>query len=256
MRMETRLVIRDLFERDASILELLDTDFTYLNQRLARHYKIEDFAGDEFQRVSLEQSDRRGVLTHASILTLTSNPDRTSPVKRGKWIMENMLGDAPPPPPADVKPLESQEQLAGTLRQRMEQHRADPSCASCHATMDALGFTLENYDAVGRFRWRDGEFEIDSVGELPDGTEIHGAVGLQHQLKTRYKSKFIRCFTEKLLIYALGRGLKYYDRCTVERIMEEASRNEYRLSAFVIAVAESETFLKRGAVKKTGSGNQ
>ncbi len=256
MTEETSLFVKDVFRRDASILELLDANFTYLNERLAGHYGLDGIQGTDFQRVSLDQFNRRGVLTHASILTLTSNPDRTSPVKRGKWIMENILGDAPPPAPADVTPLESQEELVGTLRQRMVQHRADPSCASCHATMDAFGFALENYDAVGRFRLHDGDLPIDAVGELPDGTVIDGSAGLQQQLKTRYRAKFIRSFTEKLLIYALGRGLKYYDRCTLEQIMKQAADDEYRLSAFVIAVAESETFLKRSASMPAGSGKK
>ncbi|MEM9411241.1 MAG: DUF1588 domain-containing protein, partial [Planctomycetota bacterium] len=188
-----------------------------------------------------------GILTHASVLTLTSNPNRTSPVKRGKWVMENILGDEPPPPLPEVKPLDDQKKLSGTLRQRMEQHRSDPNCASCHTTMDAIGFAMENFDAVGRFRKVDEGFEIDANTELPDGTRLLGAAGLQMTVKTKYKEKFVRCFTEKLLTFAIGRGLKYYDRCAVNRIIERAEQHDYRISEFVLAVAESDPFLKRGS---------
>ncbi len=249
MQTETRMVVADIFRRDASILELLDSEFTFVNDRLARHYGIEVVIGDnntaEFRKIKLAGSGRLGVLTHASILTLTSNPDRTSPVKRGKWLMENILGDEPPPPLAEIKPLDDQTELTGTLRERMEQHRADPSCASCHATMDALGFAMENYDAVGRFRLLDEGLQIDAVSELPDGTRLDGAQGLQQQLRTTYRDKFVRCFTEKLLVYALGRGLRYYDRCAVEQIMEQAESQDFRLSAFIHAIVVSETYRKR-----------
>ena len=256
MGKETRMVIADIFRRDASVLELLECDFSFMNQRLAAHYQLENIvAGDRFQRVSLPRGSRQGVLTHASILTLTSNPDRTSPVKRGKWVMENILGDEPPPPLASVVPLEDQQELTGSLRERMEKHRSDPSCAACHSTMDALGFAMENYDAVGRFRLNDDGFQIDARSELPDGTTLEGATGLQNQLKTTYKAKFVRCFTEKLLTYALGRGLKYFDRCTVDRIIEQAEKQNYRFSAFVQAIVASEPFRKRGGVKRVGSDN-
>ena len=256
MGQETRMVIADIFRRDASVLELLECDFSYVNKRLAAHYNFGNVvAGDSFQRVSLPRGSRQGVLTHASILTLTSNPDRTSPVKRGKWVMENILGDEPPPPLASVVPLEDQQELSGSLRERMEKHRSDPSCAACHSTMDALGFAMENYDAVGRFRLQDDGFEIDARSELPDGTTLEGATGLQNQLKTTYKAKFVRCFTEKLLTYALGRGLKYFDRCTVDKIMEQAEQQNYRFSAFVQAVAASEPFRKRGGLKRDDATN-
>ncbi len=253
MEIETRMVVADIFRRDASVLELLDSEFTYVNARLAKHYGLAEVSHEDFLRVPLTGTGRSGVLTHASILTLTSNPDRTSPVKRGKWIMENFLGEEPPPPLADVKPLDDQQQLTGSLRDRMEQHRSDPSCASCHTTMDALGFALEHFDAVGRFRLLDDGFEIDSVSEMPDGTKLNGAIGLQENLRTTYQARFIRCFTEKLVIYSLGRGLKYYDRCTIARIMELASQDDYRFSAFVHAIANSETFRKRSGQAVMGS---
>lgn len=256
MGKETRMVIADIFKRDASVLELLECDYSFINQRLAKHYGLGNkVSGDSFQRVSLPPGQRQGVLTHASILTLTSNPDRTSPVKRGKWVMENILGDEPPPPLASVVPLEDQAELIGSLRERMEKHRSDPSCAACHSTMDALGFAMENYDAVGRFRIRDEGFEIDARSELPDGTALDGATGLQRELKTTYKDKFVRCFTEKLLTYALGRGLKYFDRCAVDKIMEQAEQQDYRFSAFVQGVVASEPFRKRGGLKLIGTGD-
>ena len=246
MATETRKVVEDIFRRDASVLELLESDYSFLNGRLAKHYKIGGVKGSEFKRVSLTSKPRSGVLTHASILTLTSNPNRTSPVKRGKWIMENILGDEPPPPLANVEPLDEQGKLSGSLRERMQQHRSDALCASCHTTMDALGFALENYDAVGRYRLKEEGFDIDARTELPDGTELNGAEGLQKELRTTYRDKFVRCFTEKLLTYALGRGLKYYDRCAVDKIIEQAGQDDYRFSAFVHAVATSDPFLRRG----------
>ena len=161
MKQETAMVIADIFRRDASLMELLNCEFTYLNEKLARHYQIQSIQGSEFQRVSLSDANRSGILTHASFLTLTSNPTRTSPVKRGRWIMENILGQEPPPALPDVVPLDDQRKLTGSLRERMQQHREDPACASCHTTMDALGFALENYDGVGRFRLKDDGFDID-----------------------------------------------------------------------------------------------
>ncbi len=248
METETRMVVSDIFKRDASILELLDCDFTYLNERLAQHYELPNISGNQFRKVSTA-GKRSGVLTHASILTLTSNPTRTSPVKRGKWVMENILGEDPPPAVDTIVPLDDQKELTGTLRQRMQQHRSDPACASCHRKMDAIGFALENYDAVGRFRMEDEGFKIDATSEMPDGTVLAGANGLQDKLRTTYKNEFVRCFAEKLLVYALGRGLQYYDRCTVKRIVKYASENDYRVSSFVVAIAQSETFLKRSGKK-------
>ena len=245
MATETRLVVAEIIARDLSILELLKTDFTFLNRRLAEHYGIPDVVQKDFQKVSLQGFPRSGILTHASILTLTSNPTRTSPVKRGKWIMENILGDEPPPPDPEVPPLDDRRELTGSLRERMEQHRSNPSCASCHTTMDALGFALEHYDAVGRWRDRDDGHAINAQSTLPDGTHFDGAAELQMQLQSTFREKFIRCFAEKLLIYALGRGLKYYDRCTVDKIVEAASKEDYTFFSFVRAITNSDAFLKR-----------
>lgn len=257
MATETRMLVADVFRNDASVLELLEAEYTFVDRELARHYGLSelDELSSGFQKISLAGSERSGILTHASILSLTSNPNRTSPVKRGKWILENVLGEVPPAAPPDIVPLDEQKELTGTLRERMQQHRADPSCASCHTTMDALGFTLENFDAVGRFRELDEGIEIDATGELPDGTMLDGLTGLREHLSTTAKEKFIRCFTEKLLVYALGRGVKYYDRCTVQQIMKQAEQQDYRFSAFIHAVASSETFRRRSAVHDYRTAN-
>lgn len=245
MATETKLLFADILRRDASILEMLDSDHTFLNRRLAKHYGIQGVSGASFSKVSLEGTRRGGILTHGSILTLTSNPDRTSPVKRGKWIMENLLGEEPPPPAPEAMPLESQEQLGGTVRERMEQHRRDPNCASCHKKMDQLGFALENFDAVGRWRELDGKSPIDASAKLPDGIQFEGAGGLQAALVEKMQRQFLTCLTEKMLIYSLGRGLTYSDQCAVDAIIEHAAKNEYRISEFILAVAESEPFMRR-----------
>ena len=187
----------------------------------------------------------KNLMTQASILTLTSNPTRTSPVKRGKWILENLLGEEPPPPDPAAMQLEDQAELKGTLRQRMEQHRADPACAVCHKVMDQLGFALENYDAVGKWRDLDETNTIDATGELPDGTLFEGAIELQETVKTKMKDQFVRCMTEKMLIYALGRGLEYFDECSVDKILAEIEPGGYRFSDLVIAIATSDPFVKR-----------
>ncbi|MCH2178325.1 MAG: DUF1592 domain-containing protein [Mariniblastus sp.] len=247
MNQETRLLFQDILRRDASLLELLDADFTYLNKRLAQHYGIPIEATiSGFQRVELTPLSRfGGLLTHASVLTLTSNPNRTSPVKRGKWIMETLLGRAGPPPAPPGRPGAEPKELTGTLRQRLEQHRADPNCASCHETMDAFGFALENFDAVGRWRDQDEGLPIDSGTQLPDGTKIKGITGLRDALTNQLKREFIACLTEKMLIYALGRGLEYYDQCAIDEIVDKLERENYRFSALVLAVTESQPFKTR-----------
>lgn len=248
MRKETELFCREILRSDRSILELLDADFTYVNGRLAKHYELRgvDEKNSEFQRVSLSGTARGGLLTQASILAVTSNPTRTSPVKRGKWIMENLLGEPPPPAAPDVMPLE-QQQLNGTLRQRMEQHRVDPACASCHKLMDPLGFALENFDAVGRWRDRDDGGPIDASGTLPSGESFQGITELKKILTSQKKDKFVRCLTEKMLIYALGRGLRYEDQCAINEIVARLEQNDYRISELVIAIVESAPFRQRQA---------
>ena len=241
MRQETEVFFARLIQEDRNILEFLNADYTYIDGALAKHYGIDGVKGDEFQRVAL-QSNRRGILTHASILTLTSNPTRTSPVKRGKWILENMLDEPPPPPPPDVPELEEGGETLGSLREQMEQHRANPSCAVCHRTMDAIGFGLENFDAVGVWREKDGQDQIDASGQLPGNRVFEGASALMEILSEEKKEAFTRCLAEKLLTYALGRGLGSFDRCAVNDTVESLEKNEYRFSAMIAAIVTSEPF--------------
>src|SRR5690606_24790407 len=220
MLRETLEMVAYVLRENRPITDFLTADYSFVDQRLAQFYGLQPVEGERFQRVSLEGTPRRGVLTQASILTITSNPGRTSPVKRGKWIMEHILGTPPPDPPPNVPQLEETQQAQPglTLRQQLELHRADPVCASCHRQMDALGFAFENFDPIGRWRDKDGEHAIDPSGVLPDGTEISGSASLVEVL-TREKEKFARTLAEKMLTYALGRGLEYYDRCAVDKIM-------------------------------------
>ncbi|MEQ8787757.1 MAG: DUF1592 domain-containing protein [Pirellulaceae bacterium] len=265
MLRETVLFFSEVVREDRSILDLLEADFTYMNETLARHYGVVDtmgaragqkpvrpggqrIRGDEFVRVSLADNQRGGLPTQASVLTVTSNPTRTSPVKRGKWILEQILGDPPPPPPPNVPELEENDQavLSGSLRQRLEQHRANPACAACHDRMDPIGFAFENYDAIGKFRDKDGEFEIETAGELPDGAQFAGPGEFKQVLRER-KDQFSRCVIEKLLTYALGRGLEYYDRPVVDRIQKQVADNDYRFSALISEIVRSQPFrLRRG----------
>ena len=249
MRRETETFVERLIQEDRSVLELLDADFTYVDQRLARHYGLDGVQGKEFQKVSLG-AGRRGILTHASILMLTSNPTRTSPVKRGKWILENMLAEPPPPPPADVPELEEGGETLGTLREQMEEHRSNESCAACHRTMDALGFGLENYDAIGAWRDRDGRHDVDASGELPGGRQFDGASELMTILVEEKKDQFCKCLAAKLLTYALGRGLVSYDRCTVTAAVAAMEQNEYRFSALVTSIVTSDPFRLREGRKE------
>ena len=265
MLKETELFVESIFREDQSVLDLLDADYTFLNKELANHYGITDTQGNwmgqkktvpggeaikgrEFQRVALQGASRGGVLTHASVMTVTSNPTRTSPVKRGRWVLEQILGTPPPPPPPDVPELEEDHDATTgtTLRERLEQHREDPACANCHAKMDPIGFALENYNAIGAFRTKEGELEIDTTAELPDGTAFDGIADLKQILKDR-KQQFVRCLTEKMLTYALGRGLEYYDRPTVDRIVAELESEGYRSSVLITEIVKSDPFrLRRG----------
>jgi hypothetical protein len=244
---ETELFFAAMVREDRSVLDFLDADFTFVNERLAKHYGIKGIKGARFRRVSLAGTPRRGVLTHASVLTVTSNPTRTSPVKRGKWILENILNTPPPPPPPDVPDLdEDGKELVGSLRQRMEQHRVKPLCASCHQRMDALGFGFENFDGIGGWRERDGKFAIDASGTLPGGATFRGPLELVQVLKAR-DAEFRRCLAEKLLTFALGRGLELYDRCVVDDLCTALERNQDRFSSLVLAVVKSDAFqMRRG----------
>jgi hypothetical protein len=247
MLAETGLFVENVIREDRSVLEFLDADYTFVNGRLARHYGIPGVEGDDFRRVSLAGTPlhgiRGGLLTQASILTVTSNPTRTSPVKRGKWVLENLLGAPPPPPPPGADNLKGGGTLAGTLRQRLERHRADPNCASCHGRLDPLGFGLENFDAVGAWRTHDGGDSVDASGILA-GRPFNGPAELRTLLRPQ-KDAFARCLAEKLLTYALGRGLGPGDRCTVATIAGRLARDGYRFSGVVIGVVQSDPFRLR-----------
>jgi len=255
MMRETKLFFQAVIREDRSILDLVDGKFTFLNERLARHYGIAGVAGKEFRRVSLTGVERSGVLTQASVLTVASHPTRTSPVVRGKWLLENILGAPPPPPPPDVPNLK--EEAIGTtasLRQQLEQHRSDPACASCHRSMDVLGFGLENYDAVGRWRTLDGKFTIDAAGTLPSGKSFQSPAELKGILRTE-KDAFAECLTEKMLTFALGRGLERYDRPAVQWISRRVAAGDYRFSRLVLEIAKSMPFqMRRGEQAKAAGG--
>jgi len=245
MQTETELFFAAIMREDRSVLDFIDADFTFVNERLARHYGLPDVKGKEFRRVSLDGNHRGGVLAQASVLTVTSNPTRTSPVKRGKWVLDNLLGTPPPPPPADVPPLEEAGvMLTGALRERMEQHRAKPVCASCHKSMDPLGFGLENYDGIGSWREADGKFPIDPSGTLPSGQTFASPRELKAILKER-RDEFVRCLAERMLTYGLGRGVEYSDRCTVDDIAKAVAQNEHKFSSLILAVVHSDAFQKR-----------
>ncbi len=250
MRKETELFFGEIVRANHSILDLLDADFTYVNERLAKHYGLPGVRGEEFQRVKVDGAQRAGVLTQASILTLTSNPTRTSPVKRGKWVLENILGTPPPPPPPNVEELKNDEKsvLSGSLRQRMEQHRENPSCASCHKSMDPLGFGFENFDAIGAWRTKDGKFPIDPAGVLPSGDSFSTPQELRVILK-QSQDQFARCLTEKMLTYALGRGLEYYDKCAVDSLTASLAKDKYRIGTLIQDIVHSEPFQKRRGKK-------
>jgi hypothetical protein len=252
MQAETEMFFSHLMREDRSVLDFLDSNYTFLNDRLARHYGIPNVVGKEFRRVDLPGHRRGGVITQASLLTVTSNPTRTSPVKRGKWILENILGTPPPPPPPAVPELSEDQDvvLSGTLRQRMEQHRADPNCASCHQRMDPLGFGLENFDGIGAFRKQDGKFPIDASGAMPNGQSFNGPQELKKLLKGR-QDEFALCLAEKMLTYALGRGLAYYDTRATDEIARELAAHEYKFSALVIGIVESAPFQMRRGTRGT-----
>jgi hypothetical protein len=246
---ETQLFCRSIQDEDRNILDFLDADETFVNERLARHYGIAGIQGDAFRRVSLAGTPRGGILTQASVLAVTSNPTRTSPVKRGKWILDNILGMPPAPPPSGVEALKegSDAATAHTLRDRMQRHRSDPNCASCHSRMDPLGFALENFDGIGAWRSHEDGQAIDTSGRLSAGREFCGPEGLRAMLRAR-RDAFARCLAEKILTYALGRGLDRSDRLAVDRIVDRLGRNGYRFSALVLAVVESQPFREPAAI--------
>jgi mono/diheme cytochrome c family protein len=244
---ETELLIESTLREDRSIADLLNTDYTFVNERLAEHYGIKGIYGSEFRRVALRDPNRRGLLGQASILAVTSYPNRTAPTIRGKWVLEQLLGTPPPPPPPNVPSLKDDASTKTmTMRQRMEQHRANPNCAVCHKMMDPLGFSLENFDGLGR--WRDstgpGTGPIDSSGVLPDGTKFDGPAGLRDVLLSK-RDLFVETFTERFLTYALGRGLEQYDRPVIRKITREAAADDQRWSSIILGVVKSAPFQMR-----------
>ena len=244
---ETELFFDSILREGRSVIDLLTADHTFLNERLARHYGIPGIYGSDFRRVSLADGNRRGLLGQGSILTVTSYPDRTSPVGRGKWVLENVLGTPPPPPPPNVPELEPAEDTGRVLamRERMEQHRENPVCASCHRVMDPLGLALENFDAIGRWRGHmPGGSAIDASGTMPDGTGFDGPAELRGLL-VRDREQFATVVTEKLLIYALGRGIEYYDAPAVRQIVRGSAADDYGLASIVVGVVRSTPFRMR-----------
>jgi hypothetical protein len=246
MLKETQMFFSSIKDEDRSIFDFIDADYSFVNGRLAKFYGIDGITGDDFQRVTFpKDSPRGGLITQASVLTLTSYNNRTSPVQRGKWVLENLLDSAPPPPPPNVPVLDSEKQLTGTLRQQMEQHRANPTCAACHERMDAIGFSLENFDAIGNWRTKDAtNTPIDASGSLPDGTTFNGARQLK-QILLLQKDQFCHCLADKLLIYALGRGTEPSDKRTIDNIVKETNKNGDKFSSIIKAVVHSDAFQKR-----------
>jgi hypothetical protein len=249
LRHETELFFDSIVREDHSALDLLTADYTFVNERLAKHYGIPNIQGSHFRRVAIADDNRRGLLGQGSILTITSQPVRTSPVFRGKWILENILGTPPPQPPANVPPLPEKSGVyagkAPSMRERMAQHRASATCASCHSMIDPLGFGLEHFDPTGRWRDVDELFgAIDASGLLPDGTKFDGLPGLRAALVKR-PDRFVSTLTEKLLTYALGRGVEYYDMPAVRTIVRDAAASNYKMSAVVLGISRSLPFQMR-----------
>ena len=243
---ETELLFESIMREDRNVLDLLTADYTFVNERLAKHYGIPNVYGSHFRRVRVTDDTRRGLLGHGSMLAVTSHATRTSPVVRGKWILENILGTPPPPPPADVPALKENEKGSKprTMREQMAEHRADPVCASCHKIMDPIGFALENFDAIGGWRTEDAGVPIDASGELADGTRVDGVVTLRQTLVS-HPDRFAGTMTEKLLTYALGRGLDHHDMPVVRAMLRESARNNYRFSSLILGIVNSSPFQMR-----------
>jgi hypothetical protein len=249
MQRETELFFDSIVREDRSALDLLRADYTFLNERLAKHYGIPNVKGSHFRRVAFgADSPRGGLLGQGSILTVTSYPDRTSPVKRGKWILENLLGTPPPPPLPNVGELRATSNGSVlSMRQRMAEHRANPVCASCHSMMDPLGLALENFDAVGRWRTIGESSEaIDASGAMPGAASFVGPAGLRQSLLG--SERFVATLTEKMLTYALGRGLEYYDAPAVRAILKNATAEDYRMTSLILGIVQSPPFRMRRAL--------
>ena len=243
LRRETEMLLESIVREDRSVIDVLNADYTFVDETLARHYGIPSVRGSRFRRVAVTDEARRGLLGHGSFLLVTSVANRTSPVSRGKWVLENLLGVAPPLPPPNVPAIDESPEAAkaSSLRQKMEIHRGNPTCAACHRIMDPIGFTLENFDLVGRWRTRDGNAPIDATSELFDGTPLDGPVSLRNALLAR-SDVFVRTATEKLMTYGTGRALKYYDMPVVRQIARDAATNDYRFSSLVLGIVKSEPF--------------
>jgi hypothetical protein len=249
LRTELAMFVDNVFREDHDVTELLSSDQTFLNERLALHYGINDVKGDRFRPVTLENSARYGLLGKGAVLMLSALPNRTSPVRRGAWILENITGTPPTPPPPGVEALKENDEAAGdvlTIRERMAQHSADPTCHSCHGVLDPLGFALENFDATGRWREIDrfARAPIDAAGELPDGTKITGPDDVRTALLER-PDQFVQTLTGKLMIFALGRDITYHDMPTIRRIVRESEAQDYRFSSIVMGIVNSEQFQMR-----------
>ncbi|HEX5226326.1 MAG TPA: DUF1592 domain-containing protein [Bryobacteraceae bacterium] len=251
---ETELFFNSIVAEDRDVMDLLTADYTYVNERLAKHYGIPNVYGSQFRRVLQTNEARRGLLGQGSILSVTSYPTRTSPVLRGKWIMENIMGSPPPAPPPNVPALKDQAQGGKVLsiRQLMEEHRKNTPCSTCHKVMDPLGFSLENFNGIGEYRTKDASGPIDSSGQLADGSKINGIVELRQAL-LKHPDYFVGTLTEKLLTYALGRPLEYYDMPVVRGIVENSAKNDYRFSSLVLGIIQSEPFSMRRARETEGS---
>jgi hypothetical protein len=256
MRRETELFFENLVREDRSIFDLLNADYTFLDERLARHYHIEGVAGTDFRRVVYPDTARRGLLGQGSILTLTSHAHRTSPVLRGKWVLEVLLGTPPPPPPPNVPELEESGEAAEgrllSVREQMERHRANPACQSCHVMIDPIGLALENFDATGGWRIKDNGVPVDTSGELYDGTPLTSAEDLRQAL-LRHSTSFLRTFTENLMAYALGRRVEHYDMPAVRKIVREAKASDYRFAAFALGIVKSPAFQRKAAAEASTS---
>jgi hypothetical protein len=261
MRRETELFFNDIVRRDASILDLFTADYTYVNERLAQHYGIPNVSGDEFQKVKYPDDTRRGLLGHGSILVQTSLGNRTSPVLRGKWVMEVLIGMPPPPPPPGVPTLdETQDAKDGkplTTRERMEIHRKNPTCKACHQYMDPIGLSLDNFDVTGKWRYRENGIELDTRGQMYDGTQVTSPNDLRNALLKR-PIPLVRSFTENLMAYAIGRRVEDFDQPTVRAIAKAAEAKGYHLSSFVLGIVNSDAFLSKraDAVADTQDNNQ
>ena len=249
---EVDTYVENLMHEDRSILEFIDSDYAFVNDRLAKFYGLPPVTGSNLRKVTLTDHNRGGVLTMGGILAITSLPTRTSPVKRGKWVLEQLLGDPPPPPPAMVPPLDKQAEVQDgkklSTRTRLERHRTDPVCASCHQLMDPIGFGLENFDAIGHWREMDGDGALDTSGKMPNGKEFRGPIELKAIFMAN-KDHFVRCLTEKMLTYAMGRGVEESDDATIDRIYKAVVSSEYKFSSLITQVVTSYPFLNRKATK-------